>query len=667
MSNRLAGEASPYLLQHKDNPVDWFPWCEEALARARSEDKPILLSIGYAACHWCHVMERESFEDPSTAELMNANFVNIKVDREERPDLDTIYMEAVQALTGQGGWPMTMFLMPDGKPFYGGTYFPPADRHGVPSFQRVLTAIAEAWRDRRSEVEGQGKQLVDHIGVTGRLKPSSDPIAPALLDEAFEALLPAFDREYGGFGGAPKFPQPMTTDWLLRQAKRGRVEAGEMALKTLDAMASGGMFDQLGGGFARYSVDRIWLVPHFEKMLYDNAQLLRSYARSWQEFGRESHRAIATATGDWMLGEMRDPGGGFWSSLDADSEGEEGRFYVWTLDEVRDVTGADLDEAVAKWGFSEAGNFEGKNIPIEAGSGAGKEAVDHARERLLARRAERVRPGTDDKVLASWNGLAAAALAEAGQALDRPDWIQAASEAMTFVFEVLRVDERLMRSYRRDPARGDIVKHLGCCDDYAFALEASLALFEATHELIWVERARWCADEAIRLFADETTGGFYMTGADAETLVMRPKELFDNAIPSANSVMALELQRLALLIGEASYEEHALGAIRLVSDAAVRSPQGFGHLLSAIDFYAGDPVEIVIVGGDPKGLLEVVRRRYLPNKVLVVAPDDTARDRIPLLADRAPADGETTAYVCRRGVCRAPVAEPAALAAELPG
>ena len=331
------------------------------------------------------------------------------------------------------------------------------------------------------------------------------------------------------------------------------------------------------------------------------------------------------------------------------------------------MTGADLDEAVAKWGFSEAGNFEGKNIPIEAGSGAGKEAVDHARERLLARRAERVRPGTDDKVLASWNGLAAAALAEAGQALDRPDWIQAASEAMTFVFEVLRVDERLMRSYRRDPARGDIVKHLGCCDDYAFALEASLALFEATHELIWVERARWCADEAIRLFADETTGGFYMTGADAETLVMRPKELFDNAIPSANSVMALELQRLALLIGEASYEEHALGAIRLVSDAAVRSPQGFGHLLSAIDFYAGDPVEIVIVGGDPKGLLEVVRRRYLPNKVLVVAPDDTARDRIPLLADRAPADGETTAYVCRRGVCRAPVAEPAALAAELPG
>ena len=663
----MAGEASPYLLQHKDNPVDWFPWGEEALARARAEDKPILLSIGYAACHWCHVMERESFEDPATADLMNENFVNIKVDREERPDLDSVYMEAVQALTGQGGWPMTMFLMPDGKPFYGGTYFPPADRHGMPSFQRVLTAIAEAWRDRRSEVEGQGKQLVDHIGITGRLEPSSDPIAPDLLDQAFEALSPAFDREYGGFGGAPKFPQPMTIDWLLRQAKRGRVEASAMASKTLDAMASGGMFDQLGGGFARYSVDRSWLVPHFEKMLYDNAQLLRSYARSWQESGSESHRAVATATAEWMLDEMRDPGGGFWSSLDADSEGEEGRFYVWSLDEVREVTGEDFDAAVAEWGFTAAGNFEGKNIPIRAGTGTDDGSVDRAKERLLARRAERVRPGTDDKVLTSWNGLAAAGLAEAGLALDRSDWIQAASEAMIFVFDVLLVDGRLMRSYRRDPSRGDIVKHLGCCDDYAFALEASLALYEATHEVEWVERARWCADEAIRLFADETAGGFYMTGDDAETLVMRPKELFDNAIPSANSVLALELQRLALLTGEASYEEHALAAIRLVRDAAARSPQGFGHLLAAVDFYAGDPVEIVIVGEDPGELLEVVRQRYLPNKVLVSARDDTAQDLIPLLAGRAPADAVTTAYVCRRGVCRAPVADPAALAAELPG
>ena len=623
-----------------------------------------MLSIGYAACHWCHVMERESFEDAGTAELMNANFVNIKVDREERPDLDSIYMEAVQALTGQGGWPMTMFLMPDGKPFYGGTYFPPADRQGMPSFKRVLGAIAEAWTERRSEVEGQGRQLVEHIGITARLQPSADPIGRDLLDEAYEGLHAAFDEEYGGFGGAPKFPQPMTTDFLMR-LKEDRSQAAAMVRKTLDAMAAAGMFDQLGGGFARYSVDRFWLVPHFEKMLYDNAQLLRTYARSWQAFGNQRHREVAFGTAHWMLDEMRDPAGGFWSSLDADSEGEEGRFYVWSLDEVSAVTGADFDAAVAAWGFSKEGNFENKNIPVMAGDHEDRAAVERARKALLASRAERVRPGTDDKVLASWNGLAAAALAESGSTLERPDWIQAASEAMTFVFEVLRVDDRLMRSFRRDPQRGDIVKHLGCCDDYAFALEASLALFEATHEVQWIERARWCADEAIRLFVDDSAGGFYMTGSDAETLVMRPKELFDNAIPSANSVMALQLQRLALLTGEGSYEEHALGAIRLVRDAAVRSPQGFGHLLEAIDFYTGDPVEIVIIGHDPGDMLEVVRQRYLPNKVLVVAPDESARDRIPLLADRGSDGGSSTAYVCRRGVCQTPVTDAALLARQL--
>ena len=665
MSNRLAAEASPYLLQHKDNPVDWFPWTEEALERARAEDKPILLSIGYAACHWCHVMERESFEDAETAELMNASFVNIKVDREERPDLDSIYMEAVQALTGQGGWPMTMFLMPDGKPFYGGTYFPPADRQGMPSFRRVLGAIAEAWEARRSEVEGQGRQLVDHIGISAKLKPSADPIGRALLDEAYEGLRSAFDEEYGGFGGAPKFPQPMTTDFLMRLAKPDRSQAAVMVQKTLDAMAGAGMFDQLGGGFARYSVDRFWLVPHFEKMLYDNAQLLRTYARSWQLLGSERHREVASATAGWMLDEMRDPAGGFWSSLDADSEGEEGRFYVWSLDEVREVAGDDFDSAVAAWGFSKEGNFEGENIPVMAGGGEDRAAVDRAQKALLARRAERVRPGTDDKVLSSWNGLAAAALAEAGSALERPDWILAASEAMAFVFDVLRVDGRLMRSFRRDPERGNIVKHLGCCDDYAFALEASLALLEATHEVQWIERARWCADEAIRLFADDSSGGFYMTGSDAEALVMRPKELFDNAIPSANSVLALQLQRLALLTGEASYEKHALGAIRLVRDAVARSPQGFGHLLEAIDFYTGDPVEVVIIGQDPEHLLEVVRRRYLPNKVLVVAPDESARDRIPLLAGRGSKGGPPAAYVCRRGVCHAPVTDANDLARQL--
>ena len=666
MTNRLAQETSPYLLQHKDNPVDWYPWTDEALEEARKRGVPVLLSVGYAACHWCHVMEHESFEDPTVAEIMNDNFVCIKVDREERPDIDSVYMDAVQAMTGHGGWPMTVFLTPDGVPFYGGTYYPPDDRHGLPSFTRLLQAITEAWKERRREIEAQGHQLVEHIGAMGRLSPSTDPVTDGLLLDALRQLRAAFDSTHGGFGRAPKFPQPMTLELLLRLGRRGHEEAYAMAFKTLDAMAAGGMFDQLAGGFARYSVDREWVVPHFEKMLYDNGQLLRLYARANLISSNPRYERVAEMTAEWLLREMRDPGGGFWSSLDADSEGEEGKFYVWSLDEVREVTGSDAQAAIEHWGFTEEGNFEGKNIPVYARDPDSVAAVERARRALLARRAERVRPGTDTKVLASWNGLAASGLAAAGAALKRREWIDAAAEAMTFVLTTLQKDGRLMRSYRLRESGDASVNHLGCCDDYAFVLEACLALYEATFDLQWLDEARWIADEAIRLFVDPVAGGFYTTGSDAEALVVRPKDLFDNAIPSANSVMALELQRLSLFTSDRSYETHALNAIRLVRDAAAKSPTGFGHLLSAIDFYTSEPLEIVLVGEAMAPLVEAVQSVFIPNKVLVGARSVGAADaeRVPLLVGREATNG-ATAYVCRSGTCKLPVRTPEALLEQL--
>ena len=660
MANRLAREASPYLLQHKDNPVDWYPWGEEALARAKDEDKPILLSVGYAACHWCHVMEHESFEDEATAGVMNEHFVCIKVDREERPDIDAVYMEAVQTMTGHGGWPMTVFLTPEGTPFYGGTYFPPEDRHGLPAFKKLLSAVADAWTEKRADVESQGRSLVDHLDPLSRLQPSDDPLTADILSEAFKGLKASFDEVYGGFGVAPKFPQPFTVDLALRLARRGFEGAGEMAVRTLDAMASGGIFDQLGGGFHRYSVDRFWVVPHFEKMLYDNALLLRTYARAWQETRSPLHRQIAQMTATWMLREMRDPDGGFWSSLDADSEGVEGRFYVWSVDEVREVLGPDAEAAIEHWGLSAEGNFEGSNIPVRATSEVDTETIERARETLLAHRSERIRPGTDDKVLTAWNGLAAAGLAEAGDALGQPEWIEAAADAIGFVLETLRVDGRLMRSYRRG-----LVKHLGFAEDYAAILDACLALLEATGDPRWLESARWAADESVKLFGDAQTGGFFTTGEDAERLIARSKDVIDNAVPSANAVFALQLQRLSLVTGDRDHETRALEVMRLLRRPMASSPLAFAHLLEALDFYTGEPLEIVIVGDhadEVEPLRRVVLERFRPNKVLITATGN-ARWDVPLLEGRT--GPETRAYVCRNGVCDLPVATASELADRL--
>jgi uncharacterized protein YyaL (SSP411 family) len=623
--NRLADETSPYLLQHAENPVDWYAWGEDALSRARGEDRPILLSIGYAACHWCHVMEHESFEDAETAALMNEHFVNVKVDREERPDLDAVYMDAVVALTGHGGWPMTVFLTPEGEPFFGGTYFPPAPRHGLPSFRQVLEAVAQAYRERRTEVAQSARQLVAAVRDSAELAPSTEPLTDSMLGDAARNLGRSFDPRWGGFGGAPKFPPASTLEFLLR---RGELDP---VAKTLDAMAAGGMYDLVGGGFHRYSVDERWLVPHFEKMLYDNTLLVPAYLHAWVVTGEERYRRVVEETCEYLLRDLALPGGGFASSQDADTDGVEGLTYTWTLDE---GVPAELLE------------------PFEHGRSIIRGELDPAlRARLLEERSQRPQPARDDKAIAAWNGLALAALAEAGRRLSSEELLQAAVRLGDFLLgELSAPDGRLFRTWRN--GRASIPGYL---EDYADVAHGLIELHIATGDLRWLEEANRLARLGVELFADETRGGFYMTAHDAEQLIARKKDLDDNPVPSGNSMLAHVLLRLSRIYGDDELERHAVGVLRLIHTALGRVPSAFGWALCALDLYLSPPRELAIIGSPDDELARAALAPFEPNAVVAFGPSD----EVPLLAGKVRVDGKSTLYVCERFACQAPVTDPA--------
>ncbi|TMG31346.1 MAG: thioredoxin domain-containing protein [Chloroflexi bacterium] len=663
MSNRLAQETSPYLLEHANNPVDWYPWGPEALARARRENKPILLSIGYSACHWCHVMARESFEDSEIAALINRDFVAIKVDREERPDLDQVYMRAVQAMTGSGGWPMTAFLLPDATPFFAGTYFPPSDRFGMPSFRRVLAAVTDAFSNRMGEVEATATQVREYLQRPA-VPLAAGSLTPALLDEASTRLARDHDPTHGGFGSAPKFPQPMLVDFLLRSHRRtGDPSVLAMAQQTLQAMAAGGMYDQLGGGFHRYSVDERWLVPHFEKMLYDNALLPRAYLDAWQLTGDAGFRRVVEDTLAFVQRELLSPDGGFYSSLDADSEGEEGRFYVWTPHELELALGVDDATAVARaFDVSDAGNFDGRNIlhPMTPDASA---VLAGARERLLAARAGRVRPHRDEKVIAGWNGLMLRAFAEAGRVLDRPDLLSIAEANARFLLSRMRTGERMRRSYK--DGRATLAGYL---EDQAAVADGLLSLYEATFETRWLDEVRRLMRETLAAFWDAPRGAFFDTAADQEQLVVRPQDVTDNAIPSGTSMAVDVLLRGGRLLGEDSWIAIARSSLERLAPTAAKAPLAFGRLLAALDFELGRPVELAVIGpladAKTRRLLDVARLRYLPNRLLAAAPDGDGRG-IPLLAERRALNGAATAYLCEGFVCQSPTTDPAELQRQL--
>jgi uncharacterized protein len=623
--NRLAGETSPYLLQHANNPVDWYPWGDEALARAREEDKPILLSVGYAACHWCHVMEHESFEDEATAALMNEHFVPVKVDREERPDIDSVYMDAVVSLTGHGGWPMTVFLTPAGAPFFGGTYYPPEPRHGLPSFPQLLQAIADAWRERRSDIESDAGAITEQLRRTA--EPSREPLTSSLLTDAVRGLGQQFDPEWGGFGPAPKFPPASVLEFLLRRAEL------ELATKTLDAMAAGGMYDLVGGGFHRYSVDRQWLVPHFEKMLYDNALLVPVYLHGWLVTGNERYREVATETLDYMLRELALEEGGFASAEDADTDGVEGLTYTWT--DKDDVP----DELLH---------------PFEHGRLIIRGALDpELRARLFEERERRRKPLRDDKAIASWNGLALAALAEAGRRLGRDDYLNAARSLGEFLLGPLSTAEgRLYRSWRAGQP-----KHAGVLEDYADVANGLYELHVATGELRWLEESRRLAVLAVDLFGDPADGGFFLTPRDGEELVARKKDFDDHPTPSGNSMLAYVLLRLSRLWGDQELERQAVGVFRFVAPLLPRAPSAFGHALNALDLHFSPPREIAIVGPPDSEVARAALAPFDPNAVVAFGPSD----EVPLLAGKDLVEGRPAVYVCEAFACQAPVTEARAL------
>jgi uncharacterized protein YyaL (SSP411 family) len=669
--NRLAKETSPYLRQHADNPVDWYPWGDEAFARAKETDSPIFLSIGYSACHWCHVMAHESFENPETAATLNRSFVSIKVDREERPDVDAVYMEAVQAMTGSGGWPMSMFLTPDGRPFFGGTYFPPDDRHGSPSFTTVLEALTDVWTDRRSEVEQQADELsravtersvITRPTVTGAAASGETGGAEQsdLLDAAVIELAERFDDAWGGFGPAPKFPHPTLIDTALRHASQtGAALSRQMATTTLDAMDAGGIHDHLGGGFARYSTDGQWLVPHFEKMLYDQAGLLRSYVHGWQVTGNPDYLHVAERIIDYVSSELTSPAGGLYSAEDADSEGVEGKFYVWTPAEVTEAVGPQAAGEVSEWfGVTPGGNFEGSTIlrrPLGAPL-TGPPAIEEGRRRLFEYRSHRVRPGLDDKVLTEWNAMFCSALLEAAAASGRSDWGKLAVTVGEFLWRELRrpADGRWLRSWQAEGG----ARHLAYAADYAWLVDCFTRLGELTGIALWMERAIDTADGLIDLFHDDAGGGFFTTGRDAEALIVRTKEVFDGATPAANSVAALSLVRLGALTGSDRYRSSATEIVDLLGDLLSKHPTAFATTLLAAHLLAHGTIEIVVVGDRPD-LVDLVHRRWLPEAVLAWGEPTPS----PLWEGREPGQ----AYVCHNYACLLPAADPDTLVAQLDG
>jgi uncharacterized protein YyaL (SSP411 family) len=674
MPNRLAEETSPYLLQHADNPVEWYPWGKDALERARAEDKPILLSIGYAACHWCHVMAHESFEDPDTARVMNECFINIKVDREERPDLDAIYMQAVQALTGSGGWPMTVFLTPLGEPFHGGTYYPPADRQGMPAFTRVLKAVHDAYRNRRDSVDETSSRLREMYGSATIRAQREGALNSRIFELAYREMAQKYDVRHGGFGAAPKFPPTMSLDFLLRYWKRaGSDYALEMARDSFRKMAHGGIYDQVGGGFHRYSVDAIWLVPHFEKMLYDNALLIRLGANLWQATHDDEFRRVTEETVEWVAREMTSPDGGFYSSLDADSEGEEGKFYVWTAAELDAVLGSSSSIVRDYYGVTAAGNFEGSNIlhvhaePAMAAARAGitqdelRRIIAGAKAALYPVRAARAWPGRDEKVLAGWNGLMLRGMATAARVFEREDFRALAIRNGDFLLREVIRDGRLMRSHTKGSARIS-----GFLEDHAAVALGFISLYELTFDARWVARARELASSMIEWFWDDRMGAFFDTASDSEALITRPRDVSDNAIPSGTSLAVDLLLSLSELLHDDEMRRRANFVLESLATPLVSHPSAFGHLIGAADMSVNGAVEVAIAGipGETtfRALEHEVAVRYVPS--LVLAGGDSS-DGVALMEGRATREGKATAYVCRSYTCDEPATSASSLATQL--
>ncbi len=682
MPNRLAHESSPYLLQHANNPVDWYPWGAEALGRSKSEDKPIFLSIGYSACHWCHVMEHESFENPEIAARLNANFIPVKVDREERPDLDQIYMHAVQLMTGRGGWPMSVFLTPGLQPFFGGTYWPPRSGRGMPGFDQVLDAVLEAWRDRRDRAIEQAAELTEHLQTVSSAPAVEGQLRPELLTGAAAALERTFDHQYGGFGGAPKFPHPMDLRLLLRVWRRtDRAGVLQMVTHTLDKMAAGGMYDQLGGGFHRYSVDARWLVPHFEKMLYDNALLCVAYLEAFTATDLEEYVTVAREICEYVLREMTDPAGGFYSTQDADSEGEEGKFFVWTPAELVEVLGP---EAAKTFGYvydvTELGNFEGHNILNRAktidqcAKLLSRDVADLTRElaesraKLLAARESRVHPGLDDKVLVGWNGLMIDALAQGAIVLNEPRYLAAATKAAEFITRELMPGGKLLHTWRRGTAKQDAF-----LDDYASLAVALVSLYEAGFDEKWIDVAVQLCETMLARFGDPQAGGFFYTAEDHESLISRPRELYDNATPSASSLATTALVKLAKLTGRQDFADAAAGSLEIAAGVMQRAPQAAGQMLIAYDFDLGPTPEIVLLASQDSPqtpeILSDLRRRFVPNKIVALrAPGVSGSPHLePLFAGKQSTSEEPTAWICENFTCQAPLHGVAAIKAAWDG